>query len=137
MVFVAHMAYYLMFNYCSYPTKLECFLLFWVVALLSDELRQIFQMPSREYSIHSNAFISSIGMVFLSTKEKLQIYFHGEIWDTMDFGYQIFFVIGFLIKNSDEIKHVLLNEISHSGGKFWGTEFYKNEETSQIIVHLL
>ena len=106
---VGNYAYFLMYDYCDgTPSRLEMFLLVWVLTLFVDEIRQVYETPTKELG-------SSIWSTAAEIKEKFKNYYKGknqpinqqklnnlisgEVWDLFDMGYLLLFIIAFLVKN--------------------------------------
>ena len=81
-------SWFLMFNYCEYPTKLELILLIWVLSMFMDEIRQFYAAPVRK----NLSIISKFVARFWS-------WWSVSVWNKVDVLYQVLFMVAFFVKN--------------------------------------
>ena len=86
-------SWFLMFNYCEYPTKLEIVLLIWVLSMFMDEIRQFYAAPVRK----NLSIISKFVARFWS-------WWSVSVWNKIDVLYQVLFMIAFGVKNWNALR---------------------------------
>ena len=88
LVLLIAFSWFLMFNYCDYPTKLEIVLLVWVLSMFIDEIRQFYAAPVRKNLSIVSKFVA-----------RFWSWWSVSVWNKIDVLYQLLFMSAFVVKN--------------------------------------
>ena len=81
-------SWFLMFNYCDYPTKLEVLLLIWVLSMFIDEIRQFYTAPVKRNLRFERQMVA-----------RFWSWWCLSVWNQIDVFYQLLFISAFFVKN--------------------------------------
>ena len=99
-VLIGIFASYLMYEYCPYTIRhREILILIWIVSMTLNEFRQIYHMHRDTVTISIKKQASTLASKLEKLVTVIKMYFTGGIWDWLDVGFQLAFIIGFVLKN--------------------------------------